>query len=266
MSDLKLRLGWGVTGNQDGIGYYSYLPRYSLGNASAQYQFGNSFVSVLRPEGYDPNLKWETTTTSNIGLDFGFAKNRISGSIDFYSRKTEDLLANVAVAAGANFVNEIVTNVGDIKSEGVELTINTTPVRNKNLTWDFGFNYTYNQAEITNLLKNPDPNFKGQDVTFIGGGTGNNIGIHAVGQSPYTFIMYKQIYDENGKAIDGLFEDINRDGIINNDDRYLYKNPLPMCCWVSIHRLPIRSSRLASPVMVLLETISTITLIPITGC
>ena len=225
VTDLKLRLGWGITGQQDGIGYYSYLPRYSLGNASAQYQFGNSFVSVLRPEGYDPFLKWETTTTSNIGLDFGFAKNRISGSIDFYSRKTKDLLADVPVAAGANFVNMIVTNVGDIESEGVELTINTTPVKNKNLTWDFGFNYTYNKATITNLLKNPDPNFKGQEVSFIGGGTGNSIGIHAVGESPYTFIMYKQIYDENGRPIDGLFEDINRDGIINSDDRYLYKRP-----------------------------------------
>ncbi|MBN8686372.1 MAG: SusC/RagA family TonB-linked outer membrane protein [Chitinophagales bacterium] len=225
VTDLKLRLGWGITGQQDGIGYYSYLPRYSLGNASAQYQFGNSFISVLRPEGYDPNLKWETTTTSNIGLDFGFAKNRISGSIDYYFRKTKDLLADVAVAAGANFVNKIVTNVGDIESKGVELTVNTTPVKTKDLNWDFGFNYTYNNAKITKLLKNPDPNFKGQDVSFIGGGTGNSIGIHAVGESPYTYFLFKQIYDENGKPIDGLFEDINRDGLINRDDRYLYMKP-----------------------------------------
>lgn len=225
VTDMKLRLGWGITGQQDGIGYYSYLPRYSLGNASAQYQFGDAFVSVLRPEGYDPNLKWETTTTSNIGIDFGFLKNRISGSVDYYSRKTKDLLARVAVAAGANFVNEIVTNVGDIKSEGVEITLNTTPVKTNDLTWDFGVNYTYNKAEITNLLKNPDPNFKGQEVTFIGGGTGNSIGINAVGHSPYTYIMYKQIYDANGRPIDGLFEDINRDGLINSDDRYLYKKP-----------------------------------------
>jgi iron complex outermembrane receptor protein len=122
-------------------------------------------------------------------------------------------------------VNEIVTNVGDIESKGVEVTLNTTPVRTTNLTWDFGINYTYNNAKITNLLKNPDPNFKGQDVTFIGGGTGNNIGIHAVGYSPYTFIMFKQVYDKAGKPIEGLYEDLNRDGIINNDDRYLYKKP-----------------------------------------
>lgn len=225
ITDLKLRLGWGSTGQQDGIGYYSYLPRYSVGTATAQYLFGNTYVSYLRPEGYDPSIKWETTQTTNIGLDFGILQNRISGSVDAYSRKTNDLLANVAVAAGANFVNEIVTNVGDIESKGVEVTINTSPIRKPNFTWDFGFNYAYNKAEITNLLKNPDPNFKGQDVTFIGGGTGNNIGIHAVGYAPSSFIMYKQVYTIDGKPIEGLYEDINRDGIINNDDRVIYKKP-----------------------------------------
>lgn len=225
ITDMKLRLSWGETGQQDGIGYYSYLPRYSLSNNSAQYQFGNVFVSYLRPEGYDPHIKWETTTTSNVGIDFSLFKNRVSGSADYYFRKTKDLLANVALAPGSNFVNEIVTNVGDIESKGVELTLNTTPVKTQNLTWDFGINYTYINAKITNLLKNPDPNFKGQDVTFIGGGTGNNIGIHAVGYAPYSFIMYKQVYDKAGKPIEGLYEDLNRDGIINNDDRYIYKKP-----------------------------------------
>ncbi len=225
LSELKLRLGWGITGQQDGIGYYSYLPRYSVSTNGAQYQFGNTFVSYLRPEGYDPKLKWETTTTSNIGLDFGFLNNRISGAVDYYFRKTEDLLANVTVAPGANFVNEIVTNVGNVESKGVEITLNTTPVKTKDLTWDFGVNYTYNNAKITNLLKNPDPNFKGQEVSGISGGTGNRIGIHAVGYSPYTFNVYKQIYDKNGSPIEGLYEDINRDGIINSDDRYLYKKP-----------------------------------------
>lgn len=225
ISDLKMRFGWGITGQQDGIGYYSYLPRYSLSNNTAQYQFGNAFVSYLRPEGYDPNLKWETTTTTNIGLDFGFLQNRISGSVDFYSRKTEDLLANVAVAAGANFVNEITTNVGNIESKGVEITLNTTPVRTANLSWDFGVNYSYNKAEITNLLKNPDPNFKGQEVNTISGGTGNRIGMNAVGYAPNTFRVYKQIYDVNNRPIEGLYEDINRDGIVNDDDRYLYKKP-----------------------------------------
>ena len=225
LNELKLRLGWGQTGNQDGIGYYSYLPRYSLGTNTAQYQFGNSFVSYLRPEGYDPNLKWETTTTSNIGLDFGILRSRITGSVDYYYRKTEDLLADVDVPAGANFVNRITTNVGNVISKGVEINLNTTPIKTENLTWDLGINYTYNEAEITNLLKNPDPNFKGQQVSGISGGTGNFVGIHAVNYTPFTYLVYKQIYDDNNKPIEGLYEDVNRDGIINDDDRYLYKKP-----------------------------------------
>ena len=225
MTDLKLRLGWGETGQQDGIGYYSYLPRYSLSNNSAQYLFGGTYISYLRPEGYDLNLKWETTATSNIGLDFGFFGNRISGTVDYYYRKTKDLLAEVDVPAGANFVNRITTNVGNVISKGVEVNLNTTPVKTDDLTWDFGVNYTYNEAEITNLLKNPDPNFKGQQVSGISGGTGNYVGIHAVGYSPYSYLIYKQIYDNNDKPIEGLYEDINRDGIINDDDRYIYKKP-----------------------------------------
>ncbi|MCB9054808.1 MAG: SusC/RagA family TonB-linked outer membrane protein [Chitinophagales bacterium] len=225
LTDLKLRLGWGETGQQDGIGYYSYLPRYSLSNNSAQYLFGGTYISYLRPEGYDPNLKWETTATSNIGLDFGFFGNRISGTVDYYYRKTKDLLAEVDVPAGANFVNRITTNVGNVISKGVEVNLNTTPVKTDDLTWDFGVNYTYNEAEITNLLKNPDPNFKGQQVSGISGGTGNYVGIHAVGYSPYSYLIYKQIYDNNDKPIEGLYEDINRDGIINDDDRYIYKKP-----------------------------------------
>ena len=225
LNELKLRIGWGVTGQQDGIGYYSYIPRYSLGAPTAAYQFGNTFVSYLRPEGYDPSIRWESTTTTNLGLDFGFLGNRITGSVDYYQRNTKDLLANVAVAAGANFVNEIVTNVGNIESKGLEINLNSAIIRKNDLSWDLGMNFTYNKATITNLLKNPDPNFKGQDVTFIGGGTGNSIGIHAVGYAPNSFFMYKQIYNSTGAPIEGLYEDINRDGIINNDDRYIYQKP-----------------------------------------
>jgi TonB-dependent starch-binding outer membrane protein SusC len=225
LNELKLRIGWGTTGQQDGIGFYSYIPRYSRGTPTASYQFGNTFVSYLRPEGYDPSIRWESTTTTNLGLDFGLFQNRVTGSIDYYQRNTKDLLANVAVAAGANFVNEIVTNVGNIESKGLEINLNTAIIRKNDLTWDLGMNFTYNKATITNLLKNPDPNFKGQDVTFIGGGTGNSIGIHSVGYAPNSFFMYKQIYNKNGDPIEGLYEDINRDGIINNDDRTIYQKP-----------------------------------------
>jgi TonB-linked SusC/RagA family outer membrane protein len=225
VTDFKLRFGWGVTGQQDGISYYSYLPRYTVSSNTAMQQFGNSWVNYLRPAGYDPSIRWETTTTTNFGVDYGFFNNRISGSVDYYKRQTKDLLANVAVASGANFVNEIVTNVGNINSEGVEVTLNLAPIRNDNVSWDINLNYTYNKARITNLLRNPDPKFKGQEVTGIGGGTGNTIGIHAVGYAPNSFYMLKQIYDQNGKPIEGLFEDTNRDGLINNDDRQISQKP-----------------------------------------
>jgi TonB-linked SusC/RagA family outer membrane protein len=228
VNELKLRVGWGVTGQQDGIDYYGYLPRYSQSNNSAQYQFGNTFYSFLRPSRYDPNLKWETTTTTNLGLDFTLFKNRISGSIEVYNKKTKDLLSEVPVAPGANFDILLVTNVGNVENNGVEFTINTTPIKNNKITWDFGFNVTYNQSKITNLLKNQDPNFKGIDRSGISGGTGNNIGKFTVGYAPYTYFVYKQVYDKtSGRPIEGLYEDMNRDGQITSEDRYYYAKPAP---------------------------------------
>ena len=226
VSDLKLRVGYGTTGNQTGIGYYTYLPVYSQSNSSAQYQFGSNYYSFLRPGAYDKDIKWETTTTTNLGLDFGFLHNRISGSIDVYKKKTKDLLSVVPIAPGSNFDIQLLTNVGNVENEGMEITINTTPVKSKNLTWDFGFNVTYNDTKITNLLRNQDPSFKGIDVSGISGGTGNNIGKFAVGYAPFVFNVYKQVYDPaTGKPIEGLYEDINRDGKIDDADRYYYKKP-----------------------------------------
>ncbi len=225
VSDLKLRLGWGVTGQQDGIGYYTYLPVYGQSSPTAQYQFGNSFYSFLRPSAYDANIKWETTTTSNVGLDFGFLKNRITGSVDFYQKKTKDLLSVIPVAPGSNFDITLLTNVGNLENKGVELTINTNPIRRKDFNWDLGFNLTYNKTEITNLLKQQDKNFQGIDVSGISGGTGNNIGKFAIGYAPYVYNVFKQVYDENGKPIEGMYEDLNRDGRIDDADRYLYKKP-----------------------------------------
>lgn len=228
MNELKLRVGWGITGQQDGIGNYNYLPVYSQSNSGAQYQFGGVFYGYLRPGAYDPDLKWETTTTQNIGLDFGFFKNRITGSVEVYKKETKDLLSTVPVAAGGNFNIELLTNVGNIENKGVEFTLNTTPVKTTKFSWDFGFNVTYNNSKITNLLKNQDPNFKGIEVGGITGGTGNRVERHMVGYAPYTFFMYKQVYDAaTGNPIEGLYEDLNRDGIINESDRYLYKKAAP---------------------------------------
>ncbi|MDP1841833.1 MAG: SusC/RagA family TonB-linked outer membrane protein [Sediminibacterium sp.] len=226
--DLKLRIGWGVTGQQDVGNLYPYLPRYSRSTSTAAYQFGNTFYTFLRPSAYDANIKWETTTTSNLGLDFAFFDNRLSGSIDIYKKTTKDLLSVIPVAPGSNFDITLLTNVGNMENNGVEFTINTVPVKTKDLTWDFGFNITYNQSKITNLLKQEDPNFKGIEVSGIGGGTGNNIGKFLVGYAPYTFNVFKQVYDKvTGNPIEGLYEDINRDGKIDDADRYYYKKPAP---------------------------------------
>lgn len=225
VTDLKLRLGWGQTGQQDGIDNYAYLPRYSPSYDNARYQFGDAYYYLYRPAPYDKNIKWESTTTSNIGLDFAFLNNRISGSIDGYFKKTKDLLATVDVAPGSNFNISLTTNVGNIENKGVEFALNTTPVRNRSLSWDFGFNVTYNETKITNLTKRSDPNFPGFDVGKISGGTGNYIGKFAVGYAPYAFYVKKQVYGKDGKPIDGLYEDINRDGVA--DDKYLYKKPAP---------------------------------------
>ncbi len=226
VSDLKLRFGWGTTGQQDGIPYYSYLPYYAQSNSAAQYQFGNTYYSFLRPSAYDPDRRWESTNTTNLGLDFGFINNRITGTIDIYNKKTEDLLSVVPVAAGANFNIELLTNVGNMENKGLEISLNTVPVKKQDLTWEFGGNFTYNTRKITNLLKQEDPNFKGIETSGISGGTGNNIGRFAVGYSPYVYYVFKQVYDQaTGRPIEGLYEDLNRDGTIDQNDRYYYKKP-----------------------------------------
>jgi TonB-linked SusC/RagA family outer membrane protein len=231
VSELKLRASWGVTGQQDigGTGgsfnaLYPYLPVYSLSNSAAQYEFGSTYYNYLRPGAYDPNIKWETTTTSNIGLDFGFLNNRISGSVDFYDKLTKDLLSPINQAPGQNFDISIVTNIGNLESKGVEFVLNTTPIKTKDVSWDFGFNVTYNTVKITNLGANANA----LPQSNISGGTGNQIGVFAVGYAPFTFNVYQQIYDKTtGKPIEGLYEDINRNGAVSAADQYYYKKPAP---------------------------------------
>ena len=229
VSDLKLRLGWGVTGQQDFSNYYPYMPRYSYSSTvKAQYQFGGTFFTLLQPPAYDKDIKWETTTTNNIGLDFGFFNGRISGSIDVYKKKTKDLLSRVPIAPGANFDVELLTNVGNMVNKGVEFTLNTIPVKEEDFSWEFGFNVTYSESKITNLLQHPDTSFNGIPVSGISGATGNNIGKFAVDYAPYTFFVYKQVYDKTtGAPIEGLYADLSRDGKIDDADRYYYKKPAP---------------------------------------
>ncbi len=228
LSELKLRLGYGVTGQQNiGSNDYPYLPRYTYSRDNARYQFGDQFVYTYRPEGYDSNIKWEETTTYNIGLDYGFIDNRISGSIDVYYRTTDDLINFIPVPAGTNLTNQILTNVGDLENKGVEFTFNAIPVSKPDISWEIGFNATYQNTEITKLTATDDPEYLGVFVGGISGAVGNMIQIHSVGYPPNSFFVYEQVYDENQKPIEGLYVDRNGDGQITGDDRYRYKKAAP---------------------------------------
>jgi len=228
VSDLKIRVGYGVTGQQDGINDYDYQSFYALSNSQAQYQLGNNFYQMYRPGGYYLNRKWEQTATTNVAIDYGFLNNRISGSIEYYYRETTDLLNNIAQSAGTNFSNQIVANIGSMTNKGVEFTINFQPIKTKDITWDVAFNATYNENKITKLTISNDPKYAGVLTGGISGGTGNTIQIQSVGYAKNSFYTFKQIYDPtSGKPIDNLFEDINRDGIINQNDLYHYKSPDP---------------------------------------
>jgi iron complex outermembrane receptor protein len=172
-------------------------------------------------------LKWEQTATTNLALDFGLLDNRISGSVDFYLKKTTDLLNDVNQSAGTNFAPIVLSNVGNMENRGVELNVNTELIRKKDLNLDFGFNVTYNENKITKLTFTDDPNYAGQKTGGISGGTGQTVQINSVGYSRNAFYVFHQVYDANGKPIDNLFEDKNRDGIINESDLYHYKSANP---------------------------------------
>lgn len=224
LSNLKLRLSYGVTGQQDGIGNYSYLPIYTYGQAGAQYLFGNEYYYTYRPEAYDANRKWESTTAYNAGFDFGFLKNRINGSVDYYTRKTKDLLANVPIPAGANFNKTMVTNVGNVDSKGVEATLNVIPVSTEDLTWNISLNWTWQKMKVTNLslVKGSSTNTPvGQQVD------GTYFQVLSEGYAPYMFYVYHQLYDSKGKPIEGAYADINGDGQINTSDLYRFHSPAP---------------------------------------
>ncbi len=227
LSDLKLRVGYGVTGQQEGIGNYDYISYYNLSGTQAEYQLGDGFYQMFRPGGYYQNRKWEQTATYNAALDYGFLNNRINGSLEFYYKKTTDLLSLINQPGGSNFSNKVVANIGDMENKGVEFTINTEPVRTRDLTWNFNFNVTYNQNKITNLTIAPDPSFIGNQVGGISGGTGQTIQINAVGYPRASFYTYQQVYNPDGTPIDNVFVDRNGDGTINEKDLYEYKSPDP---------------------------------------
>ena len=220
LSDLKLRLGYGQTGQQEGIGDYNYFASYNVNTAVDSFYplIGNGQLN--RPNAYNNNLTWETTTTYNAGLDFGFWNGRLTGNIDWYYRETTDLLNTVSVAAGSNFRNQVMSNIGSLKNTGIEASLNWKAISNNDWLWDLGVNFTYNQNEITELIDG--------DYQLTGGissGTGNMCQAHAVGHPAGSFYVYQQVYDSKGMPIEGAVVDRNGDGTITTADKYLYKSP-----------------------------------------
>lgn len=230
ISDLKLRLGWGVTGQQDINNDYPAMARYTKALIGQYYPMGDNgtYITTLRPEAYDPDIKWEHTTTKNIGLDYGFLNNRIIGSIDVYERITDDLLETVTIPSGSNFSNTLWTNVGSLKNTGVELSLNLIPISKKDMSLNIGFNLTYNRNKITKLLMNDDPTYVGQ----LEGGDSytGRLQVSRVGYAAHSFFMNKQVYDANGNPVEGLYVDLSgKGGTVNgnNDDKYIDHHPAP---------------------------------------
>lgn len=227
INTLKLRAGWGKTGNQEltNAGDYPAFSSYNFSQGGAQYYLGDSWYQMYKPNIFNPNLTWETTTTKNIGLDFGFAKNRISGSIDLFQKTAEKLLVDSPIQAG-DVSNRNALNVGTMDSKGIEGSLTLIPVKTENTAWELSFNATHYISKVTNLISGADTSFliPQGDIT---GGVGNKIQAHVVGYAPYSFLVYQQIYDTAGKPIDGAFVDRNGDGKINEADKYFYKSTQP---------------------------------------
>ncbi|MFM6944866.1 MAG: TonB-dependent receptor domain-containing protein, partial [Bacteroidota bacterium] len=227
ISNLKVRLGWGQTGNPSLPVDFIYLAKYTPGASSAAYQFGNTFINTLRPEGYNAEIKWETQTTQNVGIDFGFANNRINGSVDIYNKKTENLINYIPLAAGTNLTNFMWSNVGNMENKGFEIMLNAQIINKPNFTWDFGVTFAQNKNTITKLLQVQDSNYLGVAGGGISGGVGNNIQLNSVGNSINSFYAYQQVYDASGKPIEGVYVDKNGDGVVDAKDKSLYKSSEP---------------------------------------
>ena len=225
LSDLKLRLGWGITGQQDVTADFAYMPLYIVSDDYAQYPFGDEYYHSSRPNAFNTNLKWEQTTTYNAGLDFGFLNGRIVGNIDGYYRKTDDLLNSVKIPVGTNFNAQMLQNIGSLKNYGMEFSINAKPIVTKDFMWDLTYNFTWNHNEITKLTGGDDSNYYVETGNKISPGNNTKVQVNKVGYPANSFYVYQQVYDENGKPIENMFVDRNNDGIINPDDKYIYKKP-----------------------------------------
>lgn len=244
LSDLKIRASWGITGQQDiGDDFFPYMPIYTIGNngnsAPNTTAYPNiipdgkgGFINVIKPNGYNSDIKWEETTTWNFGIDFGFLNNRIAGNLEVYKRKTKDLLTWATVPAGSNLTNAMNTNIGDLENTGIEFNINTRPIVTRDFTWTSDFNISWNKNKITKLTDGDDPGYF-IATGGISAGTGTNIQAHMVGHPAYSFYVYQQVYDVNGDPIEGQFVDRNGDGQITEADKYIYhsRDPKVVFTW-----------------------------------
>ncbi len=227
ITNLKLRIGWGITGQQDIGTDYPAQAKYKLASEGNYYPIGGVFLPTLRPDAYDPSIKWEQTTTQNVGIDFGFLKDRITGSIDLYKRVTDNLLNTVTIPSGSNFSNTLWTNVGSLENKGVEFTMNIIPISKTDMSLNLGFNLTYNKNKITKLLLTDDPKYIG--VLYGDAFTGQKQ-VTRVGYPAFSYFVNKQVYDANGNPIEGLYVDLSGEGgTVNGDnaDKYIYHNPAP---------------------------------------
>ena len=222
VSALKLRLSAGLTGQQDGIGNYAHLARYNIYiDSYHKYDMGaGNYMGMLGPQAYDPTIRWETTMTWNMGVDYGFFDNRLSGSIDAYVRNTRNLLNSVQIPMGSNFGNKLMTNVGSIRNQGLEFSINGIPVQTSDLSVHIGFNGTFQSTEFTKLNPTEDNNYYIETGT-ISKGTGGYLCRQMVGYAPYTYFLYKQKYDSDGRPLQNEFVDLDGDGTITQADRYM---------------------------------------------
>jgi len=218
INQLKLRAGYGEVGNVNGLGDYNFLTRYTGSQSTANYQFGSAFFQTFRPEPINEELRWEVGRTLNVGLDYSILNSRISGSVNAYLKETQDLIASAFIDPFTNFGNRIDKNIGDMENKGIEFALNVIPVKTEDIEWSISYNIAFNDNKVTNLPFD-------QPTGGISGGVGNNIQVHTEGESPFSYLVYKQIYDTNGKPIEGAFVDRNGDNIINDDDRYLYNDP-----------------------------------------
>ncbi|GAB6007841.1 SusC/RagA family TonB-linked outer membrane protein [Dysgonomonas reticulitermitis] len=221
LSNLKFRASYGVTGQQNiSSDYYPYIATYDLSTitSTSQYQIGDNFYQLLKPEKYNENIKWESTRTWNVGLDWGFYNNRLSGSVDAFYKETYDLLNNIAIPAGSNFINEMVANIGNMDFKGLEFNVNAVPVSTKDFSWEISANATWVKSDITKLTAIHNPDYVGVPTGGISMGTGNNIQINSVGHAPNTFYVYEQVYNEHGDPVQNAFVDQDGNGIIDNKD------------------------------------------------